>query len=133
MDKIRIQCGDIQLVATLRDTPTAQAILAVLPVRAVVQTWGDEVYFSVPVSATLESDARDIVEPGELAFWVEGCCIAIGFGPTPISRGREIRLAAKTNIWADTHDDVTQLHALEPGELIVVERLGADQAASTGR
>lgn len=64
MDKISIQCGDIQLVATLRDTPTARAILAALPVRSVVQTWGDEVYFSVPVSAALESDARDIVDPG---------------------------------------------------------------------
>ncbi|MEE8388653.1 MAG: cyclophilin-like fold protein [Acidiferrobacterales bacterium] len=133
MDKIRIQCGDIQLVATLRDTSNARAILAALPVRAVVQTWGDEVYFSVPVSATLESDARDIVEPGELAFRVEGCCIAIGFGPTPKCRGTEIRLAAKTNLCANTHNDVTQLYVIEPGESIVVERLGADQAASTGR
>lgn len=133
MDKIRIQIGKFQLIATLRDTPTASAILSALPVRAVVQTWGDEVYFSVVVNAELESDARDIVEPGELAFWVEGHCIAIGFGPTPISRGKEIRLAAKTNIWADTYDDVTQLHEIKPGERVVVERLGGDQAANTGR
>ncbi len=133
MDKIRIQIGKFQLIATLRDTPTAGAILSALPVRAVVQTWGDEVYFSVAVNAELESDARDIVEPGELAFWVEGRCIAIGFGPTPISRGKEIRLAAKTNIWADTYDDVTQLHEIKPGERVVVERLGGDQAANTGR
>ncbi len=122
MEKIRIKSGAIELTALLRDTPTAKTILAALPIQSTAQTWGKEVYFSVPVSAALESDARDVVEPGELAFWVEGSCVAIGFGPTPISSGSEIRLAAKTNIWADAADDVTLLESVQPGDTIVIER-----------
>lgn len=119
--QIQIHAADITLTATLRDTPTARAIVAVLPIESRAQTWGEEVYFSVPVTAELESDARDVVSAGELAFWVEGSCIAIGFGPTPISVGNEIRLAARTNIWADSNDDVRQLASVQAGDVIRVE------------
>ena len=119
--QIQIHAADITLTATLRDTPTARAIVAVLPIESRAQTWGEEVYFSVPVTAELESDARDMVSAGELAFWVEGSCIAIGFGPTPISVGNEIRLAARTNIWADSNDDVRQLASVQAGDVIRVE------------
>ena len=93
--EINIIFDSVQLVVELFDTPTADKIFKCLPFESGVSTWGDEVYFSTPVSVDLEEDARDIVEPGELAFWVEGNCIAIGFGKTPISQGDEIRLAAK--------------------------------------
>jgi hypothetical protein len=119
--QIQIHAADITLTARLRDTPTARAIVAVLPIESRAQTWGEEVYFSVPVTAELESDARDVVSAGELAFWVEGSCIAIGFGPTPISVGNEIRLAARTNIWADSNDDVRQLASVQAGDVIRVE------------
>jgi hypothetical protein len=119
--QIQIHAADITLTARLRDTPTARAIVAVLPIESQAQTWGEEVYFSVPVTAELESDARDVVSAGELAFWVEGSCIAIGFGPTPISVGNEIRLAARTNIWADSNDDVRQLASVQAGDVIRVE------------
>ena len=121
--QIQIHIANITLTATLRDTPTAQAILAALPIDSRAQTWGEEVYFSTPVSVELELDARDVVRAGELAFWVEGSCIAIGFGPTPISRGDEIRLAARTNIWADTQDDVRQLITIQAGDPIHIDVL----------
>ena len=121
--QILIRIADITLTDSLRDTPTAQAILTALPIESRAQTMGEEVYFSTPVNVDLEPDARDVVEAGELAFWVEGSCIAIGFGPTPISQGNEIRLAARTNIWADTQDDVRKLITIQAGDSIHIEVL----------
>ncbi len=119
---VRITVGPVELTAELLDTPTADAIWRALPIASAARTWGDEVYFAVPVDASLEADAKDVVEAGELAFWVEGRSIAIGFGPTPISRGDEIRLAAKTNIWARALADVTRLRAASDGDPVAVRR-----------
>ena len=123
MKKIKITSGTTELVATLLDTPTATAIYDKLPIESRAQTWGEEVYFEVPVKASREANAKDVVEPGEIAFWVEGNCVAIGFGRTPISLGDEIRLAAKTNIWAVTEDDVKKLAAVRPGQKINIEKI----------
>ena len=120
-NRITLNFGSTTIDVTVRNTPTAQAILNALPITSTVQTWGEEVYFSVPVEATLEHDAKDVVEAGEIAFWVEGSCIAIGFGPTPISQGNEIRLAAATNIWADADDDVRQLINVSSQDRVLVD------------
>ncbi len=121
MRKIKMMIGPITIRAELLDTPTADAIYSRLPIRSQARTWGEEVYFLTSVNVALEADARDIVQPGELAFWVEGGAIAIGFGRTPISRGDEIRLAARTNIWARALDDVKQLNVVNDGDAITVE------------
>ena len=124
MRKIRITVGAVELTAELLDTPTADAIWRALPIASTARTWGDEVYFAVPVDAPREADAKDVVEAGELAYWVEGSSIAIGFGRTPISHGEEIRLAAKTNIWGRALADVTQLKAANDGDPVTVAALG---------
>ena len=123
MRKVRMTIGTVALTAELFDTPTADAIHDSLPFESTAQTWGEEVYFATPVEVPREADAKAVVEAGELAFWVEGNSIAIGFGPTPISRGDEIRLAAPTNIWGRALDDVRLLASVEDGDAIRVERM----------
>ncbi|MEO1767100.1 cyclophilin-like fold protein [Thiobacter aerophilum] len=125
MRRIRIQVGRVVLTARLRNTPTADAVWTALPLSSTAETWGDEVYFSVPLSVPLEKDARQILEPGEIAFWVQGQAIAIGFGPTPVSRAGEIRLVTRCNVWADAEGDVTSLRAVHAGDGVTVRVAGA--------
>ena len=121
--KLKMTIGGVEIVAELKDTPTAEAIYKSLPFTAKASTWGEEVYFSTPVHVAREPDAKAVVEAGELAFWVEGDSIAIGFGPTPISRGDEIRLAAPTNIWGRALNDVRDLKRVKDGAAIRVEKV----------
>jgi uncharacterized protein len=124
MPRIRFEFGKLALEAELLDTPTAKAILAALPVAAAALTWGEEVYFEVPVHVAREKDARAIVTPGEIAYWPDGPAIAIGFGRTPISHGDETRLASPCNIFARAVGDVKTLAAVKAGTRITVTAVG---------
>jgi hypothetical protein len=116
MPRIRFDFGKLTLDAELLDTPTARLIAAALPITgASALTWGEEVYFEVPVVAAREADARAVVVPGEIAYWPEGHCIAIGFGRTPISRGDETRLASPCNVFARALSGVKALAAVKAG------------------
>jgi hypothetical protein len=121
--KLKMTIGSVKLEAELFDTPTADAIYAKLPFTSSASTWGDEVYFSTPVHVRKEADAKDVVEAGELAFWVEGDSIAIGFGPTLVSRGKEIRLVTRTNIWGKALAPLTPLRQVKDGDPIRVEKV----------
>ncbi len=121
MKQLKMTIGGVEITAELFDTPTAAAIWEALPFSSTARTWGEEVYFDTPVSAEPEDDARDVVEAGELAFWLAGSAIAIGFGPTPVSKGDEIRLASPCNIWGRAVDDVRGLVDVRDGAPITVE------------
>ena len=122
MPRIRFEFAALRLDAELLDTPTAKAIAAALPISASALTWGEEVYFDVPVNVAREKDARAVVTPGEVAYWPEGPAIALGFGRTPISQGHECRLASPCNIFARVVGDVKVLAKVKAGMKISVRK-----------
>lgn len=120
MREILIRAGKVAIRARLLETPTAERIWAALPIYAQAQMWGHEVYFRAPVSSDCEPEAREVVSAGEIAFWPDGNAIAIGFGPTPMSKKGEIRMASRCNIWALALDDVSSLKSVHAGEDVTV-------------
>jgi hypothetical protein len=118
--RIRFDFGSLTLDAELLDTPTAKVIAAALPIAGSALTWGEEVYFEIPVKAAREKDARAVVTPGEIAYWPDGHAIALGYGRTPISKAEETRLASPCNIWARALGDVKMLAKVKAGTTIKV-------------
>lgn len=119
--KIRISWNKGEVFGVLKDTPTARKLKEVLPSSSTASTWGDEVYFKMPVKTTLEKDARQVVDPGTICFWVEGQSLAIPFGPTPVSQGDECRLVTKVNLLGKLDGDAKVLKSIRAGESIHVE------------
>ena len=120
--KLRLQAGKVLLGIELRDTPTARAILEAAPFEARAQTWGEEVYFTTPVSAKLEPDARQIVEPGTVCFWTEGDALALPYGRTPISSDERPKLATRCNVLGRIEGDPRELAQIRAGEKVTVSR-----------
>ena len=122
MNSINLKFSTFTLNIKLRSTNTANVIKNNLPLKSIVKTWGEEIYFEVPITQdiSLEKNAKDIINLGEIAYWVEGKCIAIGYGKTPISQNSEIRLAAKTNIWGDAIIDINKLRKIKDGDEVII-------------
>ena len=122
MHNINLKFSSYTINIKLRSTKTASAIKNILPFKSIVKTWGEEIYFEIPIeeSLDLENDAKDIINVGEIAYWIEGKCIAIGYGKTPISKGNEIKLAARTNIWGDALLNIKELNKIKDGDKVVV-------------
>ena len=119
--RIRITAGSVSADATLDDSATADAVWAALPLAVSGQTWGDEIYFGIPVKAAAESP-RETVDMGDLAYWPPGSAFCIFFGPTPMSRGSEIRPASAVNVFGRIDGDARAFTRVRPGTTVKVER-----------
>ncbi len=120
--KVRITAGNVALQAELRDTPTTRALADALPFEASAQTWGQEVYFSTPVSVKLEPDAKQVVDPGTVCFWTEGDALALPFGRTPISTDEKPKLASRWNVLGNVVGDAKARGGIKAGAKVRVEK-----------
>jgi hypothetical protein len=120
--KIRITAGKVVAEAVLNDSPTATKIWEALPIDARGNTWGDEIYFSIPVQAKSEKDARDVVSVGELGYWPPGTAFCIFYGRTPASTDDRPRAASPVNIIGKVAGDATAFRAVSSGAQVRLER-----------
>ena len=118
--KIRMTSGGVTVVARLNDSATADMLWSSLPVTASASTWGDEVYFGVPVDAE-EENPREVVDIGAVSYWPPGSALCLFFGPTPASRGDEIRPASPVNPVGQVVGDPTVMRQVRDGDDVVVE------------
>jgi uncharacterized protein len=119
--KLLLSTEGVRLEVSLRDTPTAKALLEAAPFEGRAQTWGEEVYFETPVSAKLEADARQVVEPGTVCFWTQGDALALPFGRTPISTDDKPKLANPCNV-VGSIENFSALKSIRAGTKIRVEK-----------
>lgn len=123
--KVVIQAGSVKTMATLNGTETAEAIWNALPIEGAAQTWGDEIYFSVPL-ALPEERAQEVVEIGDLAYWPPGRALCIFFGLTPMSRGNEIRPAGPVNVIGKVAGDPSIFQGVDAGTRVMINRTDVD-------
>ncbi|SBT93201.1 hypothetical protein GA0115233_105926 [Streptomyces sp. DI166] len=121
--QIRISWPAGNLTATLDDSPTTRALAKALPLTSTARTWGEEVYFDTEISVPRETDARQVVEPGTVAFWTDDDALALPYGPTPISRGDECRLASPCNVLGRLDGDPRLLATVRNGDPVRVEEV----------
>ena len=119
--KLRLSSAGLNLVIEMRDTPTARSLYEAAPFEGHARTWGDEVYFDTPVSAKLEADAKQVVEPGTVCFWTQGDALALPFGRTPISTDDKPKLANPCNVLGFLPEFVS-LKKIKPGDTVRVEK-----------
>jgi hypothetical protein len=107
--KIRIVVGHVSLAAELNETPTAQKVGEILPFKGPFSTWGDEIYFTIPVEAELDENALEEVQMGDLGYWPTGQAFCIFFGPTPTSTAGKIIPASAVNVIGRVEGDAGKL------------------------
>jgi hypothetical protein len=122
MRRVRISTGDVSVEATLHDNPTADAIWEALPITARGNRWGAEIYFEIPVHLPQADDARAVLEAGELGYWPVGHAFCIFWGPTPASRGDEIRAYSPVNVFGRLEGDALAFEAIDSGVGFTIER-----------
>jgi hypothetical protein len=123
MRTINIVAGQVSATAQLNDSQTADAIWNALPIEARGNTWGDEIYFSIPVRIA-EENGREVVNMGDLGYWPPGTAFCIFFGPTPASRGAEIRPASAVNVFGKIDGDAKIFKSVPGGTKITISKAG---------
>ena len=123
MHEIRIATEKIEMLATLNESATAERLWDALPIDSTVNTWGQEIYFSIPVQCDLGLEARDRMEIGEVGYWPTGSAFCIFFGPTPASRGNEIRPASAVNVVGKVIGDAKAFKAVRSGEQVILDKV----------
>lgn len=118
--KITIQSDNASVIGTIQHEVLAAKLTEEFPIETVTNTWGEEVYFEVPVDMEVESDAREVVDAGTITFWVQGSALAIPFGPTPASHEDECRLITAVNPVGELLDDPDQLSHFCAGEEVTI-------------
>ena len=122
--RIRIAADGVVVSAALNDSTTADALWQALPITGSVQTWGDEIYFAIPIDVAEAPDAQATVDRGAVAYWPPGGALCLFWGPTPMSRGDEIRPASPVNVLGAIDGDPSVLARVADGAAITVERAG---------
>ncbi|MGC9396122.1 MAG: cyclophilin-like fold protein [Anaerolineae bacterium] len=112
MRKITVTAGEVSMEAELNDSSTAQQIWDALPITGSANTWGDEIYFEIPLTVQQAPDARAEVEVGELGYWPAGHAFCIFFGPTPVSTDERPRAYSPVNVIGRMLGDATQFRAV---------------------
>lgn len=121
--KIEIKVAGLTLYGWLNNSESARKIHEALPLTGKVMTWGEEIYFSIPLSLPLSEDARAEVEVGEIGYWPPGRAICIFFGLTPASEGEQIKAASPVNIIGYIEGDLKQLKKVKEGDTIELFRV----------
>ncbi len=117
---VRITAGGVQVAAEFNDTATADAVWNALPITASANTWGDEIYFRIPVDTELEQ-GQEVVDLGDLGYWPPGQAFCLFFGPTPASRGDEIRPASAVTVIGKINGPTEQLKQVPGGAVVTIE------------
>ncbi|TFH19227.1 hypothetical protein E4H04_00735 [Candidatus Bathyarchaeota archaeon] len=113
--------GPVDAVLSEENPRTAKAIYEALPIKGNANLWGDEIYFGIPVEANPEN-GKSVVELGDLAYWPPGNAFCIFFGPTPMSRGDEIRPASAVNVFGKITGDPKIFKKVRNGEQVTIEK-----------
>jgi len=120
-NRIKITAGDLVAYGLLNDTVTAQKIWDALPIQARGNTWGDEIYFSIPVQLG-EEEAQAVVDLGDLGYWPPGNAFCIFFGRTPASHGDDIRPASPVNVFGRIEGDPKVFKKVRSGTNVILEK-----------
>ena len=121
MRKIKIITSEVEMEAELNQTETAKAIWEKLPIEGKVNTWGEEIYFEIPVEMDLE-DGVEVVNEGDIAYWPDGHCFCIFFGKTPVSTKSKIKPASAVTLVGKLLGDPKEWKKVKAGQKITIEK-----------